>query len=182
MGRVKGTLLIDFVKVVRSEKTGLFNPYLTDQDRQIISQRILASEWYPAETYKNLFNAVVKVGAKGDMEMVRQWGRVYGEKIITNIYKTLVADVKPMEVISKYKTIVKRFHDFGETDCDQLSRTSALMTIKNFFPEFEPVFHLIRGWIERNLELSGAKDVKSEFIARSWQGAPATIIKFTWTE
>jgi hypothetical protein len=35
--------------------------------------------------------------------------------------------------------------------------------------------------MERGLELCGAKDVKSEFATKSWEGEPATSIRFTWT-
>jgi hypothetical protein len=53
MVKVKGTMIVLFVKGIRADKSGRHDPFLTDQDRGIISQQILPSAWYPAETYKN---------------------------------------------------------------------------------------------------------------------------------
>ena len=95
MAQVKGTILIDFVKTIKADKSGAYDEFLTDQDREIISQRILPSGWYPYQTFRNCFNASVQVLAKNDMEKVEQWGRLYGEAIITSVYKGLIKEGAP---------------------------------------------------------------------------------------
>jgi len=46
--------------------------------------------------------------------------------------------------------------------------------------DFEPLYHITRGWMEQSLAMSGAKAIESEFVARSWKGDAHTSIKFSW--
>jgi len=181
MGRVKGTMLVEWVKTVRADKAHDYSGYLTEQDQQIISRQILPSMWYPFESYRNIFAAVVKETANNDMETVFKWGRLYGEKIVREVYSSLIADSGPAEVAKKYRIIFKSFFDFGEFKLELPAPNQVLLTIRDFAPDFEPFFHIARGWVERSFELAGAKNVQSEFLSKSWEGAPETIIKFSWT-
>lgn len=181
MARVKGTMLIEFVKNIRALGTDKFMAFLTNEDREIISQKILPSAWYPFETYKRCFTALVNVVAKGDMEMVRQWGQVYGEQIIKSVYKTLIVDEDPGLIFKKYRSLVKGFFDFGKFDMEEISEGEVLIKIIEFDPSFEAFYHVLRGWVEKSLEMSGAKEVKSEFVSKSWQGDPETSIKLSWS-
>lgn len=180
MAQVKGTLLIDFVKTVKADKSGAYDAYLTDQDRKIISEHILPSAWYPFETFKNCFNASVMVLAKGDMETVREWGRLYGEAIITSVYKGLIKGGSPLESLKKYGIYIRNFFDFGEILIEAVSENEAIVTIKEMDNDFEPLYHMVKGWIERSLEMCGAKNISVEFISKSWEGKPETSIKYSW--
>jgi hypothetical protein len=182
MAKIKGSMLAEFVKTIRSDKSGAYDSFLTSQDKEIISQQVLASIWYPFDTYKRCFDAVVKVLAKDDMEKVRQWGHVYGERIIRQVYKNLMGEKDPLEALSKYKTIHRVFFDFGEFEIKHTCQNSALIELRDFdVGDFEPLYHMIRGWMEKSLELSGAKDVQSEFVQKSWKGDPFTSIKLWWS-
>jgi hypothetical protein len=41
---------------------------------------------------------------------------------------------------------------------------------------------MMRGWLERSLELCGAKNIKTEALTKSWAGAPETKFKISWTK
>lgn len=181
MGNVKGSMLLEFVKGIRADKSGVYDSYLTEKDREIISQKVLSNTWYPFETYENCFKAVFNVVAKGDLKTVYEWGRIYGEKILTDIYKPVIKEGNPRKALEMLELITKHFFDFGKFEYSTISDNEVLHTIKDFAQDFEAYFHLSMGWIERCLELSGAKNVKSEFVSKSWEGAPETTIKFSWT-
>lgn len=182
MARVKGTILIDFVKTIKADKAGAYDSFLTDQDRKVVAGRILPSGWYPYETFINCFNAVVTVLAKNEMDAVRQWGRIYGENILTGFYKGIVKDGLPMDSLNKYSTYIRNLFDFGEIEIEPLDDHKALVRIIGFDPKFEAQFHMMRGWLERSLELCGAQNIACEFMDKSWQGAPVTTLKFSWKE
>ena len=93
MAKIKGTILIDFVKTIKADKTGVYDSYLTDKDKEVVSSRILPSGWYDYETFRNCFNAVVNVLAKNDMDAIRQWGRIFGENIVTGVYQMPETDI-----------------------------------------------------------------------------------------
>jgi len=181
MAKVKGTILIDFIKTIKADKSGTYDAYLTDRDREILSERILPSGWYPYETFRNCFSAAVKVLAKDDMEMVRKWGKLYGESIITSVYKGIIKEGSPMDSLKKYGTYIRNMFDFGEIMVEALSDNEAMIVIKDTDRDFEPLYYMMVGWIERSLELCGAKDIKTELVSKSWEGAPVTSVKLTWT-
>jgi hypothetical protein len=182
MARVKGTILIDFVKTIKADRSGAYGPFLTPQDQAIITGRILPSGWYPYETFLHCFNAVVKVLAKNDMEAVRQWGRLYGEHILTGFYKGMIRAGAAMDTLEKYKNHIRNLFDFGEIEVEPLAATSAIIRIIGLDPEFEAQYHMMCGWIERSLELCGASDISCEFVEKSWQGDPQTSLKFSWKQ
>jgi hypothetical protein len=181
MGKVKGTILLDFVKTIRADKTGVYDQYLSDEDREILKERILPSGWYPYETFRNCFNAVVQVLAKGDMDSVRQWGRIYGENIVTGVYKGIIKDRAPMESLSKYSTYIRNLFDFGEISIESVSGNEAIVSIKGLDADFEPLYHMMLGWLERSLELCGAKDIEAEVLSKAWEGAAESKVRISWT-
>lgn len=180
MEKVKGSILIDFVKTIKADKSGVYDQYLTDADREVMSERILPSGWYPYRTFRNCFNATVNVLAGNDLEAVRQWGKLYGESIITGVYKSIIKEGKPMESLRKYGTYVRNVFDGGKMEIDTVSDQEAVVRISEFDPDFPPLYYMIMGWIERSIELCGAANIKVELIAKSWEGAPETAIRFSW--
>ena len=180
MKRAKGSVLIDFVKTIRADKTGAYDSLLTAEDKEIISQRILPSAWYPFETFKRCFNAVFEVLAKKNLEQVRKWGRIYGEAIMGSIYKGLLKQGEPKEYLKKYEVYIKNFFDFGSIEVEEEGENQVLLHIKGFDPEFVPLYYMMYGWLERTLELCGAKNIQGEFVKKSWEGADETAIRFRW--
>jgi uncharacterized protein (TIGR02265 family) len=178
--KVKGSVLVDFIKTIRADKSGVYEPYLTDEDKKIIGQRILPSAWYPYETFKHCFQAVFEILAKGDPEKVREWGRSYGGTIMSGLYKGLLKQGEPMQYLKKYSTYIRNFFDFGAIEVKELSDNEVEMTIKDFDAEFVPAYYIMFGWLERTLEICGAKDIKSEVLERAWEGAPVTRIRISW--
>jgi hypothetical protein len=180
MARVKGTLLVGFVKTIRADKSGVYNSYFNDLDQEMFSQRILASGWYAFETYKKCFKAVVQVAAKGDMAVVRQWGQIYAESILKEVYKNIIVEDNPQELLIKMMQIKNLLFDFGEFNRIAISEKKVRLQIKGFDPKFEAFYQLLRGWFEKSLELGGAKNVQSEFTAKSWEGDPDTSIELSY--
>lgn len=85
--QVKGSMMMFVVKGVRAAGAEHFDRYLTDDDRELLKQRILPINWYPFEPYKRLFDALVEVVARGNTHTVRQWGRDSGSAILDGVYR-----------------------------------------------------------------------------------------------
>lgn len=181
MARVKGTILVDFVKTIRADKTGKYERHLTEGDREIISERILPSNWYPMDTFRNCFNAVVSELAGNDMARVRDWGRIYGESLITGVYRGIIKPGQPMTSLQRYGTHIRNFFDFGEVLVDPLGDNSARVTVRELDRDFESLHHMMNGWLERSLELCGARDVESKLVQTAWNGADCTMFDLAWS-
>lgn len=181
MGRVKGSIFTPWVIGVRADKSGACDKHLNDEDRKIISNQILASSWYPFETYINVSNAVVKELAKDDMELVRQWGRDFTDSTYRHIYKNLFSETDPKRAMKSHQLMFKTLFDFIDVDVEEVSENEYIVKFGGVEPNFEAFFYSTLGTFEKALEYGGAKGLKAEFIDKSWEGAPTTRVRFSWT-
>jgi uncharacterized protein (TIGR02265 family) len=180
MSSVKGSLFVYFVKAIRASKDGVYDPYLTDQDRQVLGGQILPSSWYPFETYKRCFRAVATVEAQNNKTAIRLWGREFCDEIMLSIYKRVLTDTTPMQSLHRYVSMFSMFYDFGELEVEARGANQAVLTIRGFDPDFEELYQLIHGWLERSLELTGARDVRVMLLTSSRGSAPETQFDLTW--
>jgi len=74
--RVKGTLLLDYVCMIRANKDKDWQKYLKPEDWEIINGRILPSLWYPYETFERAGMATFYVLGGGNFDAVRAWGKI----------------------------------------------------------------------------------------------------------
>jgi uncharacterized protein (TIGR02265 family) len=177
MRKIKGTLVVGMVKTVRRDKSGAIMSRLGEDAQELCRSRILPVGWYPLEPYQDLFNTVVDVMAGGDMEVVRQWGRAYAEEVVKTIYRSAIVPDDPIGSLSKYETLFNHFYSFGTLTVERRSPQEAALSIRDFDPDWEAAYHLIRGWLEQTLVLGSARDPQVGFEARSWQGDPETRYK-----
>jgi len=178
--RVKGSILIDFVKTIKADKTGAYDRYLTREDRDVINQRLLPSAWYPYETFRNCFNAVFEVLAKKNLDQVQNWGRLYGEQIVASLYKSLLKEGQPLDYLKKYEVYIRNFFDFGKIEVLEETQNQVVVRMIDLDPAFPPIYAIMFGWLERTLELCGAKNIRMEALRKSWEGAADTAVRFKW--
>ena len=178
---VKGSIFIPVVKAIKSDKSGAFNTYFTDADKDIISQKILPSIWYPFDTYKRCINALFEVFGKKDPESAREWGRTASQAAMTTMYAAFVTKRDPISFLNKYEMVHKNFYDFGKIDVISEKENQVSFKLTNFDPQCVPIFYLIQGWLERGMELCGAKNINIVFLTKSWEGRPDTSFRITWT-
>ncbi len=182
MGRnVKGSIFIDVVKTIKKDKSGVYDTYLTLEEWKILSQQIMPSTWYPYETYKTCLKAIFEIIAKNDFRVAKEWGRTSCQNIMPSIYSSVLKNCSPLSFLKKFETVYRSYYDFGNTEIVEEGKTQAVYKLSEFDAQFTVIHYTIRGWIERGLELCGAKHVKSEFVTKSWEGQPFTSIRFTWT-
>jgi len=180
LNNAKGTILVGWAKTIRAHKGSAYDDRITPGDQELLAKRILSSSWYPYDTYKRCFLAVTAVEAGNDMDLIRTWGKQYGNEIVQAVYKKLVATTSPMQTLKRYTTIWEMFYDFGECIVEPTSDRSAVVTIRGFDRDFEALYHLIMGWLEGSLELTGARDIQIRLLKRSWMAGDRTSYDIRW--
>lgn len=180
MARVKGSILVGFVTMIRADKSDVFNKYLTDEDRKIVSGRVLAMEWYPQETFMNCFKALFVERARGDKKVAWDWGRHFSDTYYQKVYKHLFRKTDPKTAMRNHEAMYKTLYDSLEMEVEEITGKESVAVIRSSEPLMEAYYHVLMGALERGLELVGAKDVKIEFLTRSWEGAPETRYKVSW--
>jgi hypothetical protein len=182
MRRAKGAFFKKIAIIIRADKSGVYDNLLTDEDKQVISTTILTANWYPWDTYKRCFNAVAAVTANNDMEICRLWGQLdSGEELAKSSYKSILLDRNVKVAFRKIRIFWKIQYSFGDLDVNFISDNKVQVTIQNFDPDFEVFYYYGRGWYEQVLIMCDCKDVKSEFLVKSWEGAGDTVIQLSWT-
>ncbi|MFX1399584.1 MAG: hypothetical protein ACFFAS_21365 [Promethearchaeota archaeon] len=179
--KVKGEIFKRLVIIIRANKTGAYDNLLTDKDKEIISQRILPSIWYPFDTYKNCLNAVAHIEGKDNMELIQMWGKKEGETVFTNVYKAFIVRAEPFVALEKFKNFRRLMYDFGEFLIEGLSDSEANIINRGIDQDFKVYYNILLGWLERFLELCTNKKFVSKFLAKSWEGAPETIVNVSWS-
>ena len=182
MREVKGILLIMFAKIIRANKSGDYDDLLTEREWEVISQKVLASVWYPFDVFKKCFEAVVKIEAKGRLDIVKQVGRNNGEEILTSVYKTAITKGNLKKSLNSFARLFKLRFNFGRIETEELSDDHFIISYVDFDPDFEYFYYAACGWTEKLIELvlGKVKDINSEFLVKSWEGGNKTTIKFTW--
>ena len=181
--KVKGLLFADYVQMLKSRQDVDWRRHLPAEDLIFLDREILESEWYPFETFERMGLAIMKEIARGDMQMPRIWGRASVDSLFSQ-FRSLICEGDPRESLVRFQVLRRSFFDFGAIDIQVLFGTYAKIVIAYGMSRLaeEAACHQALGFFERLLELSGAGDLQYQFTARSWEGAPATVLELNWNE
>jgi hypothetical protein len=174
-------MLRDWVRSIRSDKSGRLSAELSLEHRKLLGERIMPSGWYPFDFYKACFLSVSTHVVHNDPRMLHCWGFEFGQKIIQEAYSSVSTATDPQTALSKYKWLVNgRFFDFGEIDVVKMSDNSARLTVKNFDDDFDAFYYLVAGWIEGSVKLTGAQHATCKVESLASPGSPTTVYLVAW--
>jgi hypothetical protein len=180
--KVKGTVLLDQVRMIRGNRDKDWNQYLKPEDWQIINGRILPSVWYPLELYQRCGWAVFKLIAGGNLDLVRAYGRIRGKELFGDIYKAVILSQDPEKALERYNIISTQMYNFLKIKSEKVGEKHLQVTISYDRNDQTYEVHIYQVWgqFEQLLEMAGGKNVKVALIAREWKGDPNTIFDIRW--
>jgi hypothetical protein len=181
--KVKGTMLVDLVRMIRANKDKDWGKHLTPEDWNIINKRILPSEWYPLEIFQRCGMATFQLLAQGNLDLVRLRGRIRGKELFENVYKSLIISQDPAASLSRFVTVYGQLFNFSSLRFENLGKGHAKIhhdydASRN--PGTMPYCHQLMGILDVLVEIAGGKNVKIELDAKQWEGATKTIFDITW--
>ena len=181
MRGVKGTLFVDYVRMLRAKKDVDWSAYLAPQDMLYLEERISPDDWYPMATFERMGIAILEEVAYKSLELVEQWGRFSIDRLC-QIHPNLVAVGDPRESLMRFQVLRQSFFDYPALVMQEITDGEALLAIAyGMGPRAEEAAsHQTLGFFERLLEVSGAKDIKVAFTSKSWEGAPKTVLSMQW--
>ena len=92
--KVKGTVIVDLVRIIRSQKNIDWSKYLKPEDFEIVKSLVVASKWYPGDSFWRLSFAVTKEIAKMQLDMTFDFGRLSAKSFL-KVYKRLMVKGNP---------------------------------------------------------------------------------------
>ncbi len=109
--KVKGTTILDLVRILRATKEKDFNKYLEPADWDIINDTVMASQWYRGDSYWRIAYAVACVVGEKKLDNLYSFGRLAAKSRI-QMFKRIVVPHDPVASLEKYISFWENYYDF----------------------------------------------------------------------
>lgn len=180
--RVKGTLFVDYVRMMRGHKDGAWDKHLKPDDLRYLREQVEPDAWYPMETFERMGLAILAELAKGDFQLSRLWGKAQVEWVNVQ-HPGLVALGDPCDTLMRFRVLRNSFFDYPALEIRAISDGEAAVEVSyGMCPSAEHAASLqTMGFFERLLELAGARSVTAWFSSQTWTRDPVTTMQLRWT-
>ncbi len=180
--RVKGTLFVDYVRVLRGLKGFDWSRHLQPVDLELITSRIDPDSWYPMDTFERLGLAIHAEVTRGDLEIVRAFGR-RSIGALCKHHPDLLAPGDPRDTLMRFGVLRRSFFNYAAIALGSVSDGEASVEISY---GMGPVAEEAASWqslgfFEQLLETAGARSVKAWFSACAWRGDLVTVAQLRWS-
>ena len=183
MARVKGTAVDASMRYVRERfgeaaLAGVMGA-LPPADGSALGQGVLASSWYPMDAFLRFMQEAERQLGSRERDLTRRMGRTSSEYSIKGVYKAFFKFGSPEFIISRAAAVFGSYYDTGEMKVVESEGKHAVIELAAFAgaPQFcERVY----GWMERTLELAGAKSVRLVHAACVHRGDALCRYEATW--
>jgi hypothetical protein len=167
MAKVKGTAVrasvIYLNDTLGGEGYAKILERLGPEDRETFSNPILQSSWYELSQLIRLMTEAQKdlqlpPGRSVGWEM----GRFSADHGLNTIYKVFFKVADPAFIIRKASQVMGSYYDSGRMEAVTQEPHSAHLRLTGFNEPHRLFCDRIMGWMERTMELTGAKSVRME--------------------
>ncbi|MFX1276592.1 MAG: hypothetical protein ACFFBP_03360 [Promethearchaeota archaeon] len=180
MKQVKGSMAKFTIKAIKANKNGAYENLLSDKAKEMLKQRILDAAWYPFDVYKECLNALCKVEARDNTKIIHEWGKHFGEILMTSIYKLSIVKGDLKRSIDKYQRFHTLTYNFGKILIEFPTDNQLIVTYRDIDRDFKNWYYLAFGWLERFIEIVIDKKLTLEILKKSWEGDNETQFKLSW--
>jgi hypothetical protein len=182
MAKTRGTTLIPRIKYVRGK--GAWDevfPRLEPETRAIVARTVLASSWYPFASLADLIRTADKVMGAGDLAIAREMGRYSATANLSTVFRLLIRFTTPTTILAKGAALWSLNHDSGRVEARPDGTNAALYVIHDHGEPDLAFCASLAGWIERCLEMTGAKTVVVNEEACAAREGSVCRFRATWT-
>jgi hypothetical protein len=180
--RVRGSLFVDYVRMIRGHKKVDWSAHLSSQDFKLLDQLIEPDAWYPMDSFERYGVAILHEVACGQLDAVRMWGRMQVDALHA-MHPTLLAPGDVADTMMRFQVMRKSFFDFDALEVLEVHDGGARLRVSyHMGPTAEEAATLqTLGFFERLVELAGAPSVEAKLTSRSWAGDPQSVIELWWS-
>ena len=184
MARVKGTAVLASLRYVRErfgdDALARVIEALPDADRAAFGHGALASSWYEMDAFLHFMQEAERQLGAQEPDVVRRMGRASCDYGVTTVYKIFFKVGSPEFIITRATRVFSNYYDTGElriVESDPRRVVGELAGFEGGGPQFcDRIF----GWMQRTLELAGAKNLRSAHSACVHRGDPVCRFEGRW--
>jgi hypothetical protein len=183
MRNVKGTLFLDYVRMLKAHKGVEWSTFLQPEDLVFLDKTIDKTAWYPMATFERMGNAILKFVAGDQLMPVQIWGRFSASQMRQQT-PMLLQQGDPVETLNRFRVMRQTFFDFDALDLLMLHEGACQIVIHYYMgmPAEEAASVQTMGFFEGLLELAGAKEVRAKLPEKSWAGSARTLLDIRWNQ
>lgn len=179
--QVKGHLFADYVRIIRANKEIDWTEVLDEEGLSWTRQQIAPEKWYPMDVFEKLGLAILEKVANHDLNLIHRWGRQTIDELKA-AHPDLMVDNDPRETFMRFQILRQALFDFPAVKITTIRDGKAILEIQYGMSgeAEEAAVHQSLGFLERLLEVSGAREAKAEILEGTWEGFPSTTIAVSW--
>ncbi len=182
---VKGTAIASLPEFITKKygqsAFGQWVNSLSENARKVYSSPVLLGKWYPLrEIMVEPTKKMCELFYRGDMKGAWEAGRFSADMGLRGVYKLFVKLGSPEFLIRKASSVFTSYYEPSEMKVVAQEGKKAVVHITKFSEPSSVIEYRIAGWIERALEISGAKGVKVQIPQSLTNGGSYTEFVATW--
>ena len=180
--KAKGSLLIDYARMIRSFKNLAWDQYLKPEDWETINSIILPSQWYPFDLYYRCSLAAYKLLAQGKLENAKAYGRSMAKNLLETTYQSIANKKEPDKGLRQFVTTYRSLFNFGVLTFDEIDAKHCRIHLDyNVDNEGSIAYcYQLQGMLETVIEATGGKNGNVVISDKQWLGAPKTTYDINW--
>jgi hypothetical protein len=183
-GRVKGTIMVEVVKYLRSRKEAA-RDVVPPSLHRYLDTRILSTSWHPEEDYLELMRALVKIRPTTDATPgVSPWeaaARASNAAYVEGPYKVLLRPGDPAQTLANFGALWRLRHDTGDIRVVPEGDTAARLELRDYALVAREACELIQGTIWSVLHHAGAEKLRVEQVRCRARGDEACVWHVSWS-
>jgi hypothetical protein len=179
--QVKGILFADYIRMLRAHKETAWDAWLTPSDLVFLNERIDPAAWYPMDVFERLGLAILAEIAQGNLALVYAWGRRTIDELVA-AQPEIFEQANPRESFMRFVVLRRSLFDFPAVQITSIHDGEARVEISYGMSAMAEEAATVQtmGFLERLVEIAGARNPEITLRSRSWAGDPATIVHARW--
>jgi len=183
LARVKGTAVQSSLRYVR-EKFGeaplaRILKALPEADRRPL-ESVLASVWYDVALFLRFMVEAERQLGSQEPDLVRNMGRASCDYGLTTVYKIFFKIGSPEFIIGRGARVFSSYYDTGELVIAESGPGHCVAELRAFEGGAPQFCERIYGWMQRTLELAGAKNLRPKHQVCVHRGGPVCRFEGDW--
>jgi len=180
-GTAVGTLPVFVEERFGREGLELWLNTLNEYARKAFSKPILQASWFPIQSmFVEPTGALCDLFYNGKIRGAYEIGRFSAEVGLRGVYKVFLKIGSTRTIIEKATLILPTYYRPSSIEVVEMQDRRAVISITEFPEPNELVEERIRGWMERALEISGARSPIIKIEQSMARGAPTSDFVITW--
>ena len=181
--KVKGNLIIDFVKVIRANKDLGWDQYLTPGDLELVNTMIIPAGWYPIEHYQRMGIALHQLIAKENEEVLRQFARALMQGLFAGAYRPFLDKHDPFAAAQRFLDLRVSLFNFARGKLEKTGEKSLRINffIGNLGDVGLDIFLRFAGYyFQLLIELNGGQNVKMDCRREIRENEKVLVYELAW--